>query len=652
MTQILKHRIAFLAASAGMLLLGALVYFPGLPGDFVFDDIGSIVNNDALRSGLTGTGGLLQTILSAPVGGLLRPFSTLTFLLDSWAFGISPGAFKLTNIFIHLCAGTTLWFVARDLLRAYVRRSRLGLDEHSIAWLALTATGLWLVHPLNLTSVLYTVQRDNALAACFSGGAMLAYLTGRRREKETGAGAALMMLATPLLVLLGMLCKENAALTPLLLLAAEFTLLGFAGKDDMPSQRVRWFFGIFLLLPFLAACTLLYLKPAFFLAAYDVRPFTMAQRLLTECRVLMDYLRWTFVPDLRELGLFHDDIAISQSLVDPPTTLPAVAAVLGLLTGAFLGRKRFPLLSLGILWFFAGQLMESSILPLELVFEHRNYLPIFGVILGCVGTLYPASGDPMHERLAKIGFTAVVCLMAVITGLRAHDWRSELSFARTEALHHPGSARAQAEMEWAYMAYILSSRDLSLIPLAVEAAERSKKDDPGSINQDVGLAYMYAKLQDLPKAQTRLRTAAARAPTALATSTLQLALQSLLQLTDKEMQPLYPDTDAVFRDVLADPAVARNACFHGETWNTYAVFLEVTQEIPQALEAFHKAATLCPSHALIHANYADMLLRFGDIHDAKTEIDALDAQHDLRYLLESRRLHAEYARLIATAAHP
>src|ERR1700742_919702 len=106
-----RHRLIFGAAWLGMLLLAALVYLPGLPGAFVFDDVGSIVNNAGLRASDLSLDHVLAAIFSAPVGGLLRPLSTLSFMLDAHFFGVNPGPFKLTNICIHLATGTLFWFL-------------------------------------------------------------------------------------------------------------------------------------------------------------------------------------------------------------------------------------------------------------------------------------------------------------------------------------------------------------------------------------------------------------------------------------------------------------------------------------------------------------------------------------------------------------
>src|SRR5690242_340575 len=159
-----RHTLLFLAAWFASLMLGASVYLPGLPGSFVFDDISNIIGNHSLTEPVTGLHDLLRYMLSAPVGGLLRPISTLTFMLDAHLFGIEAEPFKITNICIHLVVGVLLWCLARELLRAYRSSGSTSWDDRSIAWISLAISTLWLVHPLNLTSVLYAVQRDSSLA--------------------------------------------------------------------------------------------------------------------------------------------------------------------------------------------------------------------------------------------------------------------------------------------------------------------------------------------------------------------------------------------------------------------------------------------------------------------------------------------------------
>ena len=641
--------LKFLFPLAGLLALGSAIYLPGLPGDFVFDDFSNIVNNPAVTSPIHGLSGLWQSVLSAPMGGLLRPISMLSFIANAELFGLSPPAFKIVNVVIHLCCGILLWCVARELLRADISVNDRDMKRATIEWLSLVSAALWLVHPLNLTAVLYSVQRETSLGALFTASAILAYLVGRRRQRD-GKGRVLIWLISPPCIFLGLLCKENVALTPLYLLVIEWTVLRFRSADERGRRELRWYFTVFLLLPMLAVAGLMVARPDFFFAAYGARDFTPYQRLLSESRIMLDYLRWLAVPDLSQLGLFHDDILPSRGLLEPLSTLPSVAAVIFLIAAAIWLRRRLPLLSFGILWFFAGQLMESTILPLELAYEHRNYLPSFGLIMGVVGTLYPWAEGLAYGRLAKGLFGTAIVVLALTTAMRSFEWRSDLSFAQYESQHHPHSPRALTELEWGYIRYAIATGSPAAVNAAVATADRAKVEESGSINEDAALAYMFAKLHDLPNARAALRSAASRAASTSPSSTQQLALQLLLQLTEPEDQPLFSDIDTLFRDSIADPKVAHLPCFAADMWDSLAFFRQAADEVPQSLDAMHQAVALCPNKALLHANYARMLLDYGDPKDAKPEIDALRSLPDLRYLPLLKALEQDYAAQTQRAA--
>lgn len=644
----ISRKTWFLLACLAALALSLAVYLPGLPGGFVFDDFSSIAGNPAVTVPHHGFAELFTALFSAPVGGFLRPISMLSFMLQAQLMGLDPLGFKLVNIAIHLACGALLGFLAREIFRILGTRRLLELDEASIGWLSLATATLWTLHPLNLTAVLYVVQRETSLSALFSVAAMLSYLTGRRRGLQTRAGKLLFWLATPLCMVLGVLCKETAALVPVYLLTIEFTLLQFRDREGKLDRQVLGFFTAFLALPLVAACILAAVRPGFFFASYVGRDFTLYQRLLSECRILLDYLRWTFLPDLRQLGLYHDDIPISQDLLQPFSTLPSVIAVLGLLASALIYRRRLPLFSFAVLWFFGGQLMESTVLPLELAFEHRNYLPIFGVLLACTGGLYGMAKDPANRRLVAAGLVGVCALLASATAVRSLDWQSELDFARSEARHHPQSPRAVTELQWAYMTYITGTGDTSLVPAAVAAAEEAKQVDPGSINQDVGLAYMYAHIGDLPDADARLRMAADRAPTAKPTPTLQLALQSLLALAPEQYQDLAPGIRAVYHATLSNPRVLTYPCYAADAWNTYALFQEDSVQVQDSLAAMHRAVDLCPGKAQLRYNMANMLLHYGDAKDARSEIAAMRQIGDFRLRGSVAALETEYRRQTGT----
>ncbi|HLW73876.1 MAG TPA: hypothetical protein VKT74_02275, partial [Gammaproteobacteria bacterium] len=521
----MSYRWKLLCAWCALLALGFAVYAAGLSGYWVFDDFHNIVENSSLTEHSLDKAHIVALLTSSDAGILHRPLSTLSFYVDGYWFGLSPWAFKLTNILIHLAAGLCFAGMGRCLLGLYRRRYAPAWEPWRVDAIVLAATAVWLVHPLNLTAVLYVVQRETSLSALFSALAVWSYLWGRRRQLEGRSAAWILWGLTPFVILLGLACKENAALVPLLLGVIEFTLLRFEGRDGRVSRQLQAYFGVFLALPALLGLVLLLRGSPLLLGGYAIRDFGPTERFLTECRVLFSYLHWAAFPDLRQLGLYHDDVTVSRGLLEPWTTLPAVAGVLGLVAGAVWQRRRLPLLSFGILWFFAAHLMESSILPLELVFEHRNYVPLYGLLLGIAGT---AGGIPLEgTRKRGLGLIAVlvVVLFAGLTALRASEWRSPLAFAVYEAGHHPGSSRAQYEVGSLYSAFVLDGQP-QLAAQAEEAMLKARALDPGSISEDISLAMTFTHLKQDSKARAYLADAAERAAKDIPNAETQAALQT------------------------------------------------------------------------------------------------------------------------------
>jgi tetratricopeptide (TPR) repeat protein len=240
---------------------------------------------------------------------------------------------------------------------------------------------------------------------------------------------------------LGILSKENAALLPLFVILIEFFLF----QDKSPWNNWRRLSAsrkrTFTFLAVLIVLALLLLTLVYAIPRYQNREFTLIERLMTESRVLLFYISLLFVPDITRLGHQHDDIAVSSSLLVPWTTLPSILGIACLIAAGFWLRQRNPLLGLGILWFFTGHLMESTILPLEIAHEHRNYLPSFGFALGIASVLANPSLLAQRRRLVWVAYTAIVMALAGTTYVRASQWSDHASFYRSEVAHHPLSAR-------------------------------------------------------------------------------------------------------------------------------------------------------------------------------------------------------------------
>jgi len=378
------------------------------------------------------------------------------------------------------------------------------IDDSAATRLALIVAAAWMLLPINLMAVLYVVQRMESLCQIFVLAGLWIYLHGRwmmltaenaRRDRH---GFALAVSGIVLGTVLGLTSKETAVLLPVFAFLAECIVIGFGrGRREKhiplgraarafaslrPSQakgeekseatqattggfhplrheggraqrgrmlskadrRIWWTFVITLFVPAVLGIAWL-LRGALRAASWSGRDFTLTQRLLTEPRVLVDYLHWTLLPNPIVLSLYHDEIVVSTGLLSPWTTLGSIVLLAALIVVAVLLRNRRPLVSLGIGWFFAAQLLTATIIPLELVYEQRMYFASIGVLLAA-GALLLGLRWKIALPLLR-GFLVAVALLwfAVATNLRAHEWSNPLRLAVAEANRHPESPRAVYE---------------------------------------------------------------------------------------------------------------------------------------------------------------------------------------------------------------
>lgn len=418
-----------------------IVYLPGLSGDYMFDDMSNVLNNEWLQLDSLDTESLQSAAYSSGAGLFRRPVSMVTFALNRYFFGIDPWSYKATNLVIHILTGIGILLLTRLIMQSYRSLHRPALSDRTMFWLPLVVTGFWLLHPLNLTPVLYIVQRMTSLAALFTVFGACLYTLGRQQMLAGGRGIVLILTGLLLFGGLASLSKETGVLLPLYLLVIELGLFRFRARDGSTSRFISGFFAVVILVPLCLALLVLLVNPDSILN-YHSRSYTMLERVLTEARVLVFYLKLIIMPSISELGLYHDDIALSHGLLDPPTTLYSIMALAGLLTTglALLGRR--PLVAMGILWFFAGHALESTIFQLDIAYEHRNYLADLGIILALTSLV---AEQPVSRAavLAKSVIPAVFMLLfAYTTWLRASQWQDNVDHAIYEARHHPESAQA------------------------------------------------------------------------------------------------------------------------------------------------------------------------------------------------------------------
>ncbi|MGB7934466.1 MAG: tetratricopeptide repeat protein [Gammaproteobacteria bacterium] len=408
----------------------------------MFDDLPNLLDNKRLQLESLDMESLQGAAFSSGAGTLRRPVSMASFALNRYFFGIAPYSYKTVNLIIHLLTGLGLFLFSRLLITAYRLSHKPDLPEAAVAWLPVIVSGLWLVHPLNLTPVLYIVQRMTSLATLFMVCGLCLYVAGRLRMRDNRRGLPLILTGLLIFGVLAIFSKENGALLPLYMLVVEMTLFRFKSSNGQADKTVIIFFLAIVAVPAGLLLTYLSMHPAVILGGYSGREFTLEERLLTESRVLVFYLKMIVMPSITNLGLYHDDIAISHGLLDPPTTLYSLITLSGLLLGSLLLLKKRPLISLGILWFFAGHVLESTVYPLEIAHEHRNYLADYGILLAASMAITQA---PLC-RLAPLIRTTVPLLFLFLfsstTWLRATQWSDNINLAVYEARHHPNSFRA------------------------------------------------------------------------------------------------------------------------------------------------------------------------------------------------------------------
>ncbi|MFV0278632.1 MAG: hypothetical protein ACK5HY_15820 [Parahaliea sp.] len=479
-----------------MLLATVLSYVPGLPGSLLFDDLPALTANPLVQI----EGGVADhwraAALSSDSGPLHRPLAMLSFAANHALSGsFDPTALKLTNVAIHLAIGVLVFLLALEL-RVFHARHSTGARAGSEA-IALLAAALWLLHPLQVSSVLYVVQRMAQLSTLFVVLGLWYFTRQRARwaaQRPAPGDVVATVLWLGLILVLAMYSKENGLLLPWLMAVVEVAI--FRGYWD--GERRRWLEHLgwlALLSPLALIALLLVVEPGTLIGGYSHRPFTLEERLLTQLRLLWQYLGWLLLPDIGSMGFQHDDIPWSRGWLTPWTTLTSGLAWLIVLLLSFVLRARFPFLLLAVLFYLVGHSMESGLIALEMVYEHRNYLPSVGLFI-LLATLIAA----VAERVKGLSFgvlgAALSLLLAVLLGLRALVWSDELLLAKTNLQHHPQSARSNyfyaLRLLEHYEDTVVSDGTGDMEPLlaARHYYERMHQEDPQNLGPLTMLYYL------------------------------------------------------------------------------------------------------------------------------------------------------------------
>jgi hypothetical protein len=450
-----------------VLVLAWICYRPALSGAIQLDDASNLGDLAYVED----AGSAADFVLSGEAGPLGRPLALLTFALQAGHWEQGASAFLRVNILIHLLN-------ALILAACFYQLSVLRSVEHSKAVLvAAAAAGMWVIMPLLASASLLVVQRMTTLSAFFALLGLGGYLLARSRI-DTAPIKALVLMSASIAAgtVLAALCKESGLLLPTLVLVLEATILD---KPRAIAKRIwRVWQAVFLLMPTLAIVAYLISVPPYPDYLVNRRDFGAWERLLTEAQILWVYLHKALLGLPGSLGIYQTPPGVSRSLFEPLTFVASVSW-LALAAVSIVWRRRYPLFALAVLWYLVGHLIESSVVALELYFEHRNYLPMAGPLFALCAWLFAAD-----KPLRSVG-AVVVPGYILVSAYFLYSFASlsgEPSLAsRYWALKYPDSPRAVTTMA----KYQISEEG----PLrALSTIDRFVNDHP---------RYAYLRIQEL-----------------------------------------------------------------------------------------------------------------------------------------------------------
>ncbi|PWB39753.1 MAG: pilus assembly protein PilF [Rhodocyclales bacterium] len=587
----------------------------GLTGGFFFDDHPNIVENEAIQISSLDAASLRHALSGPAAGPLGRPVSVASFALTHYFFGLDAFPFKAVNLGIHLFVGALVYGLAVLLLQ--MARVKPGQSRQ---WVPLWLAALWLLHPIQVTPVLHVVQRMTSLSALFLFAALLVHVIARTRGGR--AGATGLLLAWGILWPLSFFSKETGVLFPFFALAWELILRrAEQGKPD----RFACIFAVLTGLTFVG-CVIYFILPAgqWLWAGYALREFTLPERLLTEGRVLWLYLGLILFPRLEALGLYHDDIPLSVGLLEPWTTLPAWLGLAGLAWLAWRLRKRAPLVCFGITWFFIGHAMESTALPLEIAHEHRNYVPLFGLLLAAAAPLSRALEAGGARK--TLGFTlagAALLYFPFVTALRAHQFGDDVRRTQIEAQHHRGSARAQFEAGKT-LANLpdAAQKDSPAYGLARAHFERTGELDDQSKASWLGLIFIACRAGALVEREwvDELSRRLRETPFAPGDSTTMFALKEM-EIAGRQCL-MRSDVERLFTAAHSNPTVSRHVRSLLHSWLADYFALGV-RDLPAAEIELDRALSIAPHNPSNRLKRAQLDFLQGRHDEATRRLDEL-----------------------------
>lgn len=504
----------------GLVIVSAFVaYSNTFHVPFQFDDRSNIINNPNIQI-KTLTWDPLERLIRNTYRETIRIFSYFTIALNYYLGGFDVFGYHLLNLLIHIASGIFLYWFLMLTFNLPSLRERYGSVSFK---LSLITSLIFIVHPVQTQSVTYIVQRMSSMAGMFYLLTMVLYVKGRLSLNNRKWGY---FVAAGLTYLLGIFSKENVAILPVFVLIYEFY---FFQNLTLSSKGKKTFFIVAVIVGLIALLGLAVWGKRYYeliVEGYKIRDFTLWERVLTQFRVVLYYLTLLVYPHPSRLNLDYD-FPISKTLFDPPMTLISIIIVGGLIGYSIFSARKRPVLSFCILWYFGNLVIESSIFPLEMVYEHRLYLPAVGpfVLFGLVfirslekikkslwsGRIFLPENVSRREKGEFAGGTkfnpieiALFTIMMIVliwgTYVRNNLWNNEIALWEDCIKKSPFKSRPYLNLGYAYYEAGIYDKAFAMTQKAIELK-------PQNAEAHHHLGIILQKTGDLRKAAYKVREA-------------------------------------------------------------------------------------------------------------------------------------------------
>ena len=565
----------------GVLVFG--IYYGSLESPFTFDDILRIEKNRHIRMTQLSP----QNIFDAGFkSSKSRPFAYISFALNYYFGRYDPFGYHIVNIFIHFLTGCFLFVFIRTTFKTPALQNQY---RHPDLIAFLTAV-IWLANPVQSQAVTYIVQRMTSLASLFFILSFWFYVKGRLVDRSRNQW--LWYIGSLLAWLVSLGCKQITVTLPFLVLLYEWYFFQDLSREWL-KRSLKWVLGITVCIVIIGLIYTDFHPFEKFSRFHDFlnNEFTITQRALTQLRVVIYYISLLFFPHPSRLSLEYD-FPLSYSLVNPITTLLSAVIILSLVILAIYLAKKERLISFCMLWFFTNLVLESSVIPLALIFEHRLYLPSMLVFLPVVILFW---------RFIKPAWlpVSIVCvffaLSAYGTVVRNNVWRDDISLWTDSVKKAPNRARPYSNLGFA-----LSQKERfdEALPNFLKALEL----DPDLAQAHYNLGYVLDQQGQTEAAVQHYRKAIQLIPEfARSYNNLGLALMKLDKINEA--------VENYHKAIQLNPNFAY-------AYNNLGLALMINEEIEDAAKNYRKALELDPELEYAHLNLATVLTKQGRTDEA------------------------------------